>query len=205
MITCPWCGTTYATFRSNCENCGGTMPAPEDTISPTSETGVPMPPPAPRPIANNYAWRLLLTDAWGIAAVIFGFLGAIFAVLGVALTIAIVTAFVGIPFAVLGFLFLGAGIAIGVWRYREVQKTVEVLRAGTAVEGQIVQVEENLYVRVNRRHPWVIRYTFHADGQAYEGQVSTLNTPGAHLQPGQRVCVLYLPQFPRLNTLYPRP
>jgi membrane protein implicated in regulation of membrane protease activity len=204
MITCPWCGTTYTTFRSNCQNCGGPMPAPTEN-TPISETGVPMPPPAPRTIVNNYAWRLLLADAWAIAAFIFGFLGAIFAVLGVALTLGIVTAFVGIPFAILGFLFLGVGIAVGVWRYREAQKSIEVLRAGTAVEGQIVQVEENLYVQVNQRHPWVIRYTFHADGQPYDGQVSTLNMPEANLQPGQRVCVLYLPQTPELNVLYPRP
>jgi hypothetical protein len=181
------------------------MPAPTENVPSISETGVVMPPPAPRTIAKNYAWRLLLADTWAVTAFSFSLLGAIFAVVGVALTLGIITAFVGIPFAILGFLFLGMGIAVGVWRYQEVQKSIEVLRTGTAVEGQIVRVEEDLYVQVNQRHPWVIRYTFHADGQAYEGQVSTLNTPGAHLQPGQRVCVLYLPQTPELNVLYPRP
>jgi hypothetical protein len=170
-----------------------------------SEDGVPMPPPAPRPIAASYAWRLLLADGWAIAAFVFSFLGVIFTMLGLALTLAIVTAFVGIPFAGLGLLFLGAGAAVVVWRYQAAQKIVEVLRAGAAVEGQIVQVEENRYVQVNQRYPWVIRYTFRVEGQAYEGQISTLNVPGPHLQPGRRACVLYLPQAPGQNILYPRP
>ena len=186
------------------------MSVPAENTPPISEAslpedGVPVPPPAPRAIAASYAWRLLLTDGWAIAAFVFGLLGAIFTLLGVALTLGIVTAFVGIPFVGLGLLFLGAGAAVVVWRYQEAQKIVEVLRAGAAVEGQIVQVEENRYVQVNQRYPWVIRYAFRVDGQAYEGQVSTFNVPGARLQPGRRACVLYLPQAPGQNILYPHP
>jgi hypothetical protein len=132
-------------------------------------------------------------------------LGAVFSVVGVALTLGIVTAFLGIPFAAFGLLSLLGGAAVAVWRYQEAQKSVEVLRAGEAVEGQIAQVEQNPHVRINGRNPWMIRYQFRFNGQAYEGQVSTLNTPGAALQPGQRAYVLYLPQTPGRNVLYPHP
>jgi hypothetical protein len=64
-------------------------------------------------------------------------------------------------------------------------------------------MQENLNVRINHRHPWMIRYTFQANGQLYEGNVSTLNRP--NYQPGQRVYVLYLPQNPEYNALYPHP
>jgi Protein of unknown function (DUF3592) len=186
------------------------MPIPAEDTAPhlaasLPEASVPMPPPPPRPIADSYAWRLLVTDGWAIAAFVFGLLGAIFTLVGVVLTLAIITAFVGIPFAGLGLLFLGGGAAVAVWRYQEAQKVVRVLQVGEAVEGQIAQVEENLHVRVNARHPWVIQYQFRVGGQTYEGQVSTLNAPGAALQPGQRACVLYLPQTPDRNVLYPHP
>jgi hypothetical protein len=73
------------------------------------------------------------------------------------------------------------------------------------VEGQISQVEQNFQVRVNMRNPWVIWYQFHLGGQSYEGHVSTFNTPGPSLQPGQPAYVLYLPQSPERNVLYPHP
>jgi hypothetical protein len=210
MITCPWCGTNYIKFQSNCSNCGGPLPAPAESTATGLETrfaeeSLLAPPPPPRPISDRYAWRLMMNDGWAIAAMVFILMGVIFAPLGLALTLGIVTAFVGIPFGILGLMFLGGGAAIATWRYQEMQKIVGVLRVGNAVIGQIVQTEENLNVEVNGRHPWVIRYQFHLDGQTYEGKVSTLNTPGAALQPGKRAYVLYLPQMPGLNTLYPHP
>lgn len=210
MITCPWCGTNYVTFQSNCQNCGGPLPAPVEDQSPGLEAGFPgsslqTPPPAPRPIGSRYAWRLMASDGWAIAALVFGLLGAVFSVVGVALTLGVVTAFLGIPFAAFGILFLVGGAAAAAWRYQEAQKSVEVLRSGEAVEGIITQVEINPHVRINGRNPWLIRYQFRANGQAYEGSVSTLNSPGPALQAGQRAYVLYLAQAPERNVLYPHP
>ena len=48
MITCPWCGTSYTTFRSNCKNCGGPLPPPaEATATPPPIPDLPEPPPPP--------------------------------------------------------------------------------------------------------------------------------------------------------------
>ena len=164
-----------------------------------------VPPPPPRPISDRYVWRLLASDGRAIAALVFGSLGAVFTLVGVGLTLGVITAFVGIPFAVLGLVFLAVGAVLAVARYKEAQKSVEVLRTGQAVEGQILQVEQNFQVRVNMRNPWVIWYQFQLGGQSYEGQVSTFNTPGPALQPGQPTYVLYLPQAPERNVLYPHP
>ena len=210
MITCPWCGTNYETFQSNCRNCGGPISIPAGNIASVPETGLPQgslhrPPPPPRPIANRYIWRLLCSDGWAIAAFVLLLLGAIFTLVGIALTLGIVTAFVGLPFDALGSVLLGAGILIAGWRYQDAQKTLEVLRVGEAVEGQIAAVDENLQVRINMSHPWVIHYQFSLDGQTYAGQVSTLNPPGAALQPGQPAYVLFLPHAPGRNVLYPHP
>ena len=205
MITCPWCGTNYTTFQSDCPKCGGPMSVPAGNTAPNPVGSLLMPPSPPRPINDRYVWRLLITDSWAIAAFVFLLLGAIFSLVGMALTLGIGTAFVGIPFAGLGFLFLGAGVVVAGWRYQEAQKIVGVLRTGEAVEGQITQVEENLHVRVGEHHPWVIRYTYHVNGQMYKGQVSTLNSSGVALQPGQRAWVLILPHEPGRNVLYPHP
>jgi len=208
MVTCPWCGTTYEPFLSNCKRCGGTIPPPAESHAAGHEGSVatpPTPPPPPRTVSGSYVWRVLGADGWAIACLVFGLLGTIFTSVGVPLTLARVTAFVGIPFAVFGLLSLAAATALGAWRYREAQQTVEVMRTGEVVEGRIVELTQNLSVRINGRSPWVIRYEFVTAGQAYEGQASTLKTPGPALQQGQRACVLYLPQAPARNVLYPRP
>jgi hypothetical protein len=205
MITCPWCGTHYAAFQSNCKNCGGPLPPPAEAAAPERAAELPAPPPPPRAISDSYVWRLLAADGWAIVAGVFALLGAIFTLVGGALTIAIITAFVGLPFAGLGVVFLGVGGLVLVRRYEAAQKTVSVLRRGEATPGRILEVRENYNVTVNNRHPWTITYQFQVDGRDYEGRVSTLNRPDPQLQPGQAAHVLYLPGAPEVNALYPHP
>ncbi len=210
MITCPWCGTSYEKFQSNCSNCGGPlpsemrrMPAGQDAAS-VNDPG-PTPPSPPRSISDRYAWRLMWGSGQSVVALVFGILGSVFTLVGAALTAGIITAFVGLPFLVLGLVFLLAGGVLGYLSYQKARRIVGVLRAGIAAEGKIVGVTENLNVRVNQRHPWTIRYQFQVTGREYEGQVSTLNAPGVDLQIGRRAWVLYLPQSPEDNALYPHP
>jgi hypothetical protein len=209
MTICPWCGTNYAAFQPNCKNCGGLIPfsgvSPAIMRSHLPEESISMPAPAPRPISNGYFWRLIMVDAWGIVGFVFALLGSIFTFLGIILTVVIVTAFVGIPFALFGILFLAGGGAALYHSYQKAQKTIQVLREGIAVEGQIKNLEQNFNVRVNRRHPWIISYQFRVNGQEYQGHATTLNAPGAGLQPGKTACVLYLQNAPEHNALYPHP
>jgi hypothetical protein len=204
MIICPWCGTNYLTFQSNCNNCGGPLQADEETNGfSVSTENIATPPPAPRSISNSYVWRLLSTDGWSIAALVFGLLGGIFSLVGVGLTLGIITAFVGIPFLLLGLVFLGIAGGVLVWRYKETQKVVNVLRVGEATRGTIVETQENFSIRINGRYPWVIRYQFQVNGESYEGMVSTLNPVGEKLQVGKAVCILYLQTAPQWNSIYP--
>jgi hypothetical protein len=207
-IICPWCGTNYTRFQSNCRNCGGTLPAPsevaEEPAKPRRAAKLEMPAPPPREISENYVWRLMMQDGWLVSAGVFVLIGGIFTVTGGGLTLGIITAFVGIPFIGLGLLFLFGGLAVAYWRYQIATKAVNVLRHGRAIEGEITGLDENVNVRINGRTPWTIYYKFGLDGQDYEGKVSTLNTPWA-TQPGQPAVVLYLPDAPENNQLYPHP
>jgi len=207
MIICPWCGTNYLSFQSNCTNCGGVIPAPDETTPPSSVAldHLTAPPPAPRPISDSYIWRLLSADGWAITVFVLGLLGSIFTLLSVGLTLFVITAFVGIPFLILGIALLGSAIAGFAWRYQRAQKVVNCLRLGDATSGQIVEVQENYSVRVNGHHPWVIRYQFELNGKNYEGKVTTFNPVGQILQPGNPVSVLYLPDDPQWNSIYPHP
>jgi hypothetical protein len=209
-IVCPWCGTNYTVFQSNCRNCGGTIPAPTETVAARpakrakpGELQFPAPP--PREVAPNYVWKLFAQDGWVISGGIFALIGGIFTVTGAGLTVGIITAFVGLPFMALGLLFLGGGGGVLYWRYQLAQKAANVLRLGQATQGEITALEPNYSVRINGRTPWTIRYTFSLDGTSYEGSHSTLNDPSWTLQPGTPAVVLYLPDKPESNQLYPHP
>ena len=206
MIICPWCGTNYRTFQSNCDKCGGPLQlADEKIVSPDSDKIFQIPPLPPRPISDRYVWRLFFSDGWWITILVLGILGVVFFPVGAALTLGVITAFVGIPFLFLGIGFLIAGGWMAVWRYQIAQKVVNVLRVGEAARGQIIEVQQDYSVSVNGRNPWVILYQFQVNGLNVEGKVTTFNELGQHLKTGQAISVLYLPEEPKWSSIYPHP
>ena len=163
------------------------------------------PPPPPRPIPDSYAWRLFWQDGVGIVAGTLLFIGAIFAFVGLALTLGVVTAFVGVPFLGLGILMAaGAAIAFSS-RFGRARQKVRVLREGEAVRGSITEIWEDTSVSINNRHPWTLRYSYEVSAYPYQGTVTTLHLPGPQLQPGSPVTVLYLEDVPEQSALYPHP
>jgi hypothetical protein len=203
MVICPWCGTYYDTFQSNCKNCGGPIQiVPE---SPAPEEPLQAPPPAPRSISDRYAFKLLLTDGTAIAGLVLAIVGGVFSFIGLLMTVLLVTALIGVIFALVGLPMLLVGGGLLYWRYQDKQKLANVLKFGQAVRGEITGLEENLMMRVNGRSPWVIQYQFRANGQTHSGSVSTLRGPTPQIQPGKAYYVLYNPDAPELNALYPHP
>ncbi len=207
MVVCPWCGTIYDTFRSNCKNCGG--PTQVASASSGAEDELLSPPPAPRAISNNYTLKLMLTDAQSITGLVLGIVGGVFTLTGLVLTALLVTVVIGVPFLLFGALIFIIGGGLLYVRYQEKQKVVHVLKNGQAVRGEITGVEENLMVRVNHRHPWIIEYQFRANGQVYSGSASTFRDPTTsapeQFRPGRPAYVLYDPEAPERNALYPHP
>ena len=203
MITCPWCGTSYLQFQSNCSRCGGPLHAPE-AVAAAGEAPL-TPPSPPRPISNAYLYKMMFSEAWSIAALVFVLLGFVFSVVGGGLTLGMVTAFIGLPFLGLGLIFLFSGAAILVWRYQSNREIVRVLQTGQSTLGKISEVNQNYNVRINGRFPWRIAYQFTVNGASYAGKVNTLNQPGGRFQPGKPVYILYSADKPEVNCPYPHP
>ncbi len=204
MFTCPWCGTSYPAFQTNCSNCGGPLLPTQDRPTTVDDPGE-APPPPPRPISERYAWRLLWSDAWSIVGFIFGILGLTFTLVGGGLMLATMTAIVGIPFLALGLPLLTAGGALLIWRHDGARRVVGVLRDGDAARGQITEIREQRSVSVQGAHPWIIGYKFQVNGRSYGGKVTTLNRPGAGVQPGNAAWILYSSEAPQWSSIYPHP
>ena len=65
MVTCPWCGTNYLTFQSNCNNCGGALPVAAEKIalSPTLSENIAE---SPLSISTNLSFRMTVQDVFTI-------------------------------------------------------------------------------------------------------------------------------------------
>lgn len=205
ILTCPWCGTSEVETRTNCKNCGGPLPPRSADYDSAPDEMPAEPPPPPREISENYVRQLMFANAWTITSIIFSAVGAIFAFVGLILTILLITAFIGIP-------FLGIGTALTVFgvmnlnkQHKKAKNTVEVLRRGSAAEGVITEVEQDYSVSVNKRYPYCIKYNYTVEGQSYEGSATTFKDPSHNYWRGKKTWVLYLPEKPAQNSLYPHP
>jgi hypothetical protein len=186
MITCPWCGTNYAEFQSNCGKCGGSLPIPPQP-GVAREEPLLAPPPAPRPIADRFAWKPVFSDGgsspgWFCHPRHFPRVGE--------------------------FVFGGCNhpcwfpcpADLPSWlearhllRYQSLYRPRLAGRAGCA--RKIVSVEQNYNVRVNQRHPG---RSFTASGHRAVIKVRFhLNTLDSAIQAGNAVYVLYLPDAPK--------
>jgi len=81
---------------------------------------------------------------------------------------------------------------------------VDVLRWGEALVGQVTDVQENLAVMINSRHPWNIDTSLRSTIKFMKARFTTLNRPGSICSPATNLC-LFMQGNPALNTLYPHP
>lgn len=188
-FTCGWCGMHYTKWQNRCDSCGGPMPS-----LPGTQLGAP-PPPAPRPLPNGFAFRLLWS---GNVLVI---IGAMFAFIGGLLFLPMlfiipIAALLPLFFVLLGLIFFIIG-------RRGAKKTLDAFLRGTAVAGHVVDVSIDYSQSVNSQHPWKLRYHFNVDGTLHEGSAVSYDSTVATRTAGQPLWVLYVPENPAQSTLYP--
>jgi hypothetical protein len=159
------------------------------------------PPPVPRQVPRSVIWRMLLADLWFVGAVVAEILGLLFLGIGV-LMFSLVDETLGWPFFITGALALTISGPLLIWRVLHIQPALRLLSEGRATSGEVREVVQNTRMRINRRHPWIIRYSFQAEGHEYQGVAQRLDPPEFMLQAGQPIYVLYFPENPVKNTLY---
>ncbi len=194
---CGWCGTVNLGPRTNCVSCAGPLPMP-----PGQDPGPP-PPPAPRHMPGSYRLKKLV---WGNLGVM---LGVLFTGIGVVFSFSFCLASFLLPPMCLGslggVLFMIPGLAVGVPSLRAAQRALAAYANGVHADGQIVRVSEDTSTAVNGRHPWRVDYVFEAGGATVGGSVSCFDPVHATRRPGQPVHVVYLPDRPSVNAIWPPP
>jgi hypothetical protein len=208
MITCPRCHTQYQAFQFECDQCGAALPLPPadgagyEQNNPISDepTAPSMP---PRHMPKMALGRLLRNEPGAILGGIFLLVElVIFGVVIIAIS-PIIRVSDSLFFLMFNFAFIVIGAVLFIRGFQKALRTVKILRDGLAAPGEITDISMNYRVRINKRHPWVIQYKFKVFGSDYQGKLSTLSQPDADQEPGKAVYVLYDPDDPQKNSLYP--
>lgn len=91
--------------------------------------------------------------------------------------------------------------ALGAWQRR---RTLELFRIGEEARGKVLSVELDTSQRINRRHPWRVRYRFESNGRAHEGKATFWTPDRPDVEVGARVVVLFAPGRPSRSLLWTR-
>ena len=198
FIACPWCGQRNPINSLECRQCGGPLPPP------IGDNPGPEPPLPPRVLPKGYRRRMLWKNSiLNTIGIIFTAVGlstaCLFSTIGITAGIvlmALIGLFVGGIFAVIGGGMLYAGI-------REALGKIRPYERGLAATGEVTEIYRDRSTVVNGRNPWAVHYQFNIGTEAYEGRAITWKYAPAIQEVGNRVWVLYLPDDPEQNVLYP--
>ena len=161
---------------------------------PGMELGPP-PPETPRELPKGFALRTRLTG--NVAT----WVGLIFFTFGTVMAIAIsfaslwATLFPGF-FALGGFGMLRHGLT-------HASNTLRAFRFGTAVAGTVHSIGLDPNNRINDQYARKLIYHFQVGNQLHEGTLISFDSTLSTRRHGQPLWVLYLPEDPSKNTLYP--
>jgi hypothetical protein len=81
-------------------------------------------------------------------------------------------------------------MTLGWRRIASLRRREALWKYGRLATGTITSVEQNVSVRVNRRHPWIVQYDYSVGGRQYHGTESTFDAP-VGIEPGVQVGVRY--------------
>lgn len=143
--------------------------------------------------------REFLTSGIGILALVCTILGVVFTGVGLALTAFVRPQAIGIMFLCAGGVILPAGILFIVMRLAALRRRARILATGMEVHGAIVDIAQSP-VRINGRHPWVVRYRYEVQGSEYEGRETMMDLPAGY-EAGASVAVMYDPDQVSVSVL----
>ncbi len=177
IVKCPWCKSQFPnSISSNCDNCGGTLEYQRGT----NELG-PKPPMAPRLLPKKFIKRVKYTSN-------------VMTILGIVFTIPF---FWTIIFPIIGIFLWKKGI-------KDANNELIPLEQGTATTGEITNIRQNFSIKVNNKSPYVIEFTFEANGKKYAGDVGNIfDLSNVCKEVGDKLWVVYMPEDPSLSSIWP--
>jgi hypothetical protein len=100
-------------------------------------------------------------------------------------------------------IFPVVGLTMLYFAIRSNRREIRAFRFGTPVMARVVFRGEDASTSVNGRHPLMIKWEFMVNDEIYEGSISSMSVLAIEsLGNDEEIPVLYLPDNPRINTIY---
>lgn len=153
------------------------------------------PPDAPRELPSGFEFRI----KW--SGNILSMVGTIFLFVGLVLFFAMLFviwfgALFALIFVILGFILFRAGRV-------QAKSVLRAFKRGIAIAGEVISCSLDRTQSINQEHPFKLVYSFVVDGHLYEGSLTSFDSTIARRAAGQPIWVLYVPEAPGQNTIYP--
>jgi hypothetical protein len=165
---------------------------------------IPPPPRQPAPRARDLLFRAHgAASVFHIVGTVFALLGGFFLLVAGFLWLALLqnTNSVSFVFLLSPLPFLGIGITFWLSARLSVQQQIQAFTHGVPIQARVTFLGKNLSARKNRQHPFLLQWTFEAQGKTFRGSYSSFEDLSSFVS-DEKVTVLYLPNKPQTNTLY---
>ena len=97
-------------------------------------------------------------------------------------------------------------VGIFLWRkgIKDAKKELVPLEHGTATIGVITGIRQDFSKKINNESPFIIKFSFEAEGQKYSGDVGNIfDISVIYKKAGDQLWVVYMPEDPSLSSIWP--
>ncbi len=136
--------------------------------------------------------REFLCTATGVVGLVLSILGTVFTTTGLVLAALVRPHVIGVVFLCVGVGVLAVGSVLVMCRRAVLRWRARLQEQGLEARGTVTEVVQNPFVRVNGRHPWVVRYRYDVQGRTCHGSEAMME-PDPEYRAGATVVVMVDP------------
>ena len=119
--------------------------------------------------------REFLARPIGVIALVTWILGIVFSITGAILATIVYPPQIGLMFLRVGLVITTISLILAVTRLASLRKKKKLLAIGTSSTASITKIIQNKNVRINRKHPWLVSYSYTVNNTTYQATETILD------------------------------
>jgi hypothetical protein len=149
-----------------------------------------------------FALREFLARPIGVIALVTWILGIVFSITGAILATIVYPTQIGLMFLRVGLVITTISLILAVTRLASLKKKKKLLAIGTSSTANITKIIQNKNVRINRKHPWLVSYSYMVNNTTYQATETILDL-AENYKEGLTIDIVYNPKNASESTIKP--
>lgn len=146
--------------------------------------------------------REFLARPIGVIALVLWILGIVFSITGAILATVFYPPQIGLMFLRVGLVITTISLILAVTRLASLKKKKKLLALGTSSTAKITKIIQDKSVRVNRKHPWLVSYSYTVNNTNYQ-TTETVFDLAENYKEGLTIDIVYNPKNANESTIKP--